>query len=723
MDFFGAQIRAKRNSFWLALWFTLAVLGTVVVTYFGVSAIIAVAVGSWDTNGSLIHGSLVDRMIAISLYFGCLCALNLMVYSYCSRSLNRLNWIWFFSVLLISVPLTLFIVGSGGGDTDLTDTSLLLKNAFRQFTWLDSSRFFWTFLAVGSGVALGSIYKTTQIVWKGAKSIAIQLGGQRVFRNTDNLLERRLFNTVDEISIAAGVIAPLIFVLKNEHGVNAFAIGLGASDNLIAVTQGALDQLSRDELQALIAHEMSHLVNGDARLNLRLIGWLHGILMLSLPERLCLQMYKNGLIAREELDEDDDPGVGAVLVLPVCILACLPFYIIGSIGAFFGRLIKSAISREREFLADAAAVQYSRNPDALAGALRKIQQFGSRIDHPNAEVVSHMFFGAWEKPSFFSRWFASHPPIQERLARLKRVPLATRPPVKPPAATAQPASPPVAAPASTAALAAIPVIANLIADAFPDVSESAPLGAAQALIAALPPTLLAALPTSVGAKAAVYALLIHPQAEIQQRQLDILRARHSDELATASLNHAQWLAEHGVHFRLPLLDLALPALRELPADERQTFMGSVDALIQADGRLSPSEFAFRQILQTVLLPSPVRSSLRLERLDTDIACLLAFLAYAGARTEAAASAAYEHASLLSPMSHPSAFPAAKTLRPEAISDALNHLSQASRPFREKFLKSCAAAVEHDGKITPAESELLRAFAQSLNCPAPLVVDR
>ncbi|GHT93845.1 hypothetical protein AGMMS49545_14050 [Betaproteobacteria bacterium] len=416
-----------------------------------------------------------------------------------------------------------------------------------------------------------------------------------------------------------------------------------------------------------------------------------------------------------------------------------PLNIIGYVGLFFSRIIKSAISREREYLADAAAVQYTRNPDALAGTLRKISRFGSQIAHPRAEVVSHMFFGAWEEPSFFSRWFATHPSIGDRLARLKRIPVPAKPAQPETAASATPAAAfatPAAATVATSPLAALmPLMADIapiapapaaepdddIAEAIQDLIASAPLAHAQSLIAALPPALLESLATTDGAQAAVYALLLDTQPEIQEQQLDILRAAHSDELAAASQNHAQWLAEHSVQYRLPLLDLSLPGLRELYSDERKTFMGCVNALIRADGRLSASEFAFKQILQKVLLPSPVRPMLRLEKLDADIACLLAYLAYTGGRNDAAAIAAYQHASPHSPMSDPRAMPDKKTLRPEAIIDALSHLTQASRPFREKFLNACVAAIEHDGKITVAESELLRAFAQSLDCPAPLVV--
>jgi Zn-dependent protease with chaperone function len=570
----------------------------------------------------------------------------------------------------------------------------------------DSSRFLWTLLVLGGSIAIASLYKTFQIARQGGAFVALKLGGRPVLRHTDDPLEKRLINVVDEMSIAAGIPAPQVFVLDNEPGLNAFAAGITSNNSVIAVTRGLLDHLNRDQMQGVIGHEISHITNGDARLNLRLIGVLHGILFLPLAGRALLHIASSALDNIFSLFFALFAGLFGVLLV-----------IIGYIGAFFGRLIQAAVSREREYLADASAVQFTRKPDGLASALRQLDSFGSRIRHPYAEAASHLFFGAGKKLPFFSRWFATHPPIPHRLARLQHISL--------PPATA-PAKPVSTAPAPVAAtiVAAAPVAATItdtIADLLEDCvsSDPTPLAHAQALIATLSPSLLAALTTPAGAQAAAYALLIAPQADIRQRQLDILRKTHSYELFSASDKHAQWLADHSPRVRLPLLDLALPVLRELSAAEIQTFLGCVDALIRADGRLSAVEFALQHILHAVLLPAPVRPALRLERLDNDVACLLAFLAYAG-NHDAAAATAYRHARDLSPMSVPLALPALKTLRPETIDTALGNLAHASRHFRAKLLDACVAAVEHDGNITVAEAELLRAFAQSLDCPAPPV---
>ncbi|GHT85488.1 hypothetical protein AGMMS49543_16960 [Betaproteobacteria bacterium] len=565
----------------------------------------------------------------------------------------------------------------------------------------DTHRFLWTLLLIGGSVVLASLYKTFQIARKGGAFVALKLGGRLVQRQTDDSLEKRLINVVDEMSIAAGIPAPQVFVLDNESSLNAFAAGTTAANGVIAVTRGLLDHLDRDSLQGVIGHEISHIINGDAHLNLRLVGALHGILFLPIAGRTLLN------IAAHSIND-----LFSLLFAIFFGLFGLLLVIIGYIGAFFARLIQAAVSREREYLADASAVQFTRNPDGLASALRQLDNFGSRIQHPYAEAASHLFFGNGKKPSLFSHGFATHPPIPHRLARLERIPSPAVP------------TPPQPAPAPIVVTAApVATITATIADLLEDCDASAPtpLAHAQTLLATLPAPLRAALATPAGAQAVTYALLITPQADIRQRQLDILRKAHPHphphSLVTACDQHALWLAGQSPRYRLPLLDLALPVLRELSTTEIRTFLDSVDALIRADGRLSAAEFALQHILHAVLLPAPVRPALRLERLDRDVACLLAFLAHAGNHDKAAA-AAYHHARERSPMSAPLAFPAMHTLRPAAIDAALTNLAHASRHFRAKLLDACVAAVEHDGKITVAEAELLRAFAQSLDCPAP-----
>jgi Zn-dependent protease with chaperone function len=201
------------------------------------------------------------------------------------------------------------------------------------------------------------------------------------------------------MALAAGVPMPQVYVLDQDAGINAFAAGHSPEDAAIGITRGGMTLLTRDELQGVIGHEFSHLLNGDMRLNIRIMGVLFGIVCLTVIGRVLL--YARG----------GNRGRAPMLLLGVALL------VIGALGVLFGRLIQAALSRQREMLADASAVQFTRNPAGLAGALRKIGRVGARIDSPHAGEVSHMFFeNGLGKPVF--GWLATHPPLAERIRAL-----------------------------------------------------------------------------------------------------------------------------------------------------------------------------------------------------------------------------------------------------------------------------------------------------------------
>jgi Zn-dependent protease with chaperone function len=277
-------------------------------------------------------------------------------------------------------------------------------------TLWNSSRFLWTLLLVGGSITSASLYKTFQIARKGGAFVAIKLGGRPVLRETNDPLEKRLINVVDEMSIAAGIPAPQVFLLEKESGLNSFAAGTTPTNSVVAVTRGLLAHLDRDALQGVIAHEIGHITSNDACLNLRLVGALHGILFLTVVGRFLLEIAGGA----------SDGGIIFLFFSIFCGLFGVLLISVGYIGVFFGRLIQTAVSREREYLADASSVQYTRNPDGLVTALRQLAEFGSKIRHPNAEAASHLFFGASGRTiPFFSALYAIHPPIEKRIARLK----------------------------------------------------------------------------------------------------------------------------------------------------------------------------------------------------------------------------------------------------------------------------------------------------------------
>jgi hypothetical protein len=406
--------------------------------------------------------------------------------------------------------------------------------------------------------------------------------------------------------------------------------------------------MNRDELQGIIAHETSHIVNGDSRLNTSLIGILFGICGTSLLGR---NMMKMG-------------GTGTHAVI-VGVVLCA----IGSIGLFFGRLIQSAVSREREYLADAAAVQFTRNSAGLISALNKLRVSGSQIQNPQALAASHLFFGASEKPSrLWSTLFATHPPLEERIQRLGGE--------------------------------ALPLPEGVIH--------------AQTLLATLPETLRQAAQNGTGAKGIVCGLFISNMRPHVWLPPDVRSV--AEELYL-------WLStqpEQGAQYRLVWLDLALPALREASRREREKLLGWIEDLIPENERANPSECALYSILKNTLLSPAEHNSLNREPLYRLVAKVLALIAYAGHEDVEMAKAAYQAAMAHSPARKEVPFPDREAWSLPAFSQTFLCLAQAAPLYRKKFLEACAVAAQHDGKITPVENELLRAFAQALDCPAPLV---
>ncbi len=565
-----------------------------------------------------------------------------------------------------------------------------------------------TAVVVGGFILLGSLYKIIALASGGGAAVAEALGGRLVARDSHDPLERRLINVVDEMAIAAGLPAPPVYILDAEQGINAFAAGSGTTEGVVAVTRGTLEALSRDELQGVIAHEFSHILNGDMRLNLRLMGVLHGILLLTIIGRILLRGARGS-----------DKGAAPLLLMGLVLV------VVGYIGVLFGKLIKAAVSRQREYLADAAAVQFTRNPSGIAGALKRIAGYGSEIRHPRAEEASHMFFGSGLA---LSRMFATHPPIEDRIRRIDPTfePGEMPPPAPLPETTEYDDGSGMADGTPVAGLAG-PAAGpqRLSAEGLAATAGTvlpAHMDYARHLLAALPPTLHDAAHRPGDAQALVFALLLSADADIAHKQLDEVRAVQGPALADRSAALRAAVVAAGAALRLPLLDLALPALKELSGEARRALLATTDALVRADGRVSLFEYALQRLLRVALQGR--RSGLRPAalatpgRLKDDCGVLFSLLARAGHRTEFDVEAAFTRAAGLAPLDGPYPLLGAADIGPARIDAALERLAASSPPFRKRLLEACAAAVLHDGQVAPEEYELLRTVGEALDCPLP-----
>ena len=564
-------------------------------------------------------------------------------------------------------------------------------------------------------IALGTLEILARLSL-GQAELATLLAGRPIGRGSGRDDERRLINIVDELSIASGLAAPPLYVLNRESGINAFAAGASPSQAVIIVTQGALEQLSRDELQAVIAHEFSHILHGDIRLNLRAVYVLQGIVFLSAIGRFMMQYYSGA--GTEEGRR--------FFHLPFALVGA-GLFAIGSVGLLFCRIIQASIARERENLADASAVRFTRNADALCGALARIRMNveGSRVRNWHADALAHMLF-APPSPGWLRALVATHPPIEERMRR-------TNPHVSPAFYFDKARRPritevkqreekiPEKEKPQTIVPRRLTGVAALIATIGEPGAEH--LEYASGLLAYLAPPIREALRDPLGAQAVMLGCVLEEEMTSRVRQLEALRALGMEDLARKAEVIAPHLRQLDRAYRLPLVALAVPALKALEETGRGAFLEALRRVLQADQRFTLSEFVLATILDWTLGPKArragrVRYRERAE-LAAETALVLSLLAHAGAAAGDAAAAQSAFDRGRESLAMPALVLADKdSLQLSQVSQALERLSILAPLEKAGLLEGFASAVAADGNVRLTEHELLRAVACALDCPMP-----
>jgi Zn-dependent protease with chaperone function len=576
-----------------------------------------------------------------------------------------------------------------------------------------------TTFAVLAIICGASLFKTLSLR-AGGSVVARSLGGTRIERSTRDPALRRLLNVIEEMAIASGVPMPEVYVLENEDGINAFAAGNSPADAAVAVTRGTATLLKRDELQGVIAHEFSHILNGDMRLNQRLLGWTFGLLAIAIVARIVLQS------SPRSSGRDRRDGAGALLMAAMAVM------VLGYIGVFFGRLLQAAVARHRERLADASAVQFTRDPNGLTGALLKIAGIsaGSRLATPQAEEVAHMLFAAG-----LPRMFATHPSLEERLQALNPAFRASELPALA-AAAARDAqrlrqSDIASGPLATETVVRPVAVGGAAAAAF---ANDAAVIAAQAgtmadeqvryaerMRAAIPQGLRDFVDSADHARMLTLAVLTSRVPDVQAAQRAILEQAYGPEFG-AQVFAQQPLADTLVPaMRLPAVQQLFPALRRLSLAERQKLRDVVGRLAMADARIDVFECCLTLLLATNLYDELEAGALHgnaslLQEVDA-IHVLFCVLAAQGTRDAALAARAFEAGiSVVLPQQRP-AFREVEDW-PRALRDALARLTHL-RPFAKKVLiEGMVRCIAHDQALAVEEAELLRTVCAVLHCPLP-----
>ncbi|MGC6426827.1 MAG: M48 family metalloprotease [Akkermansiaceae bacterium] len=547
----------------------------------------------------------------------------------------------------------------------------------------------------------------------GGSVVAKDLGGRLVMPGTADLEEKKLLNVVEEMAIASGMPVPQVYLMDEEEGINAFAAGTEPSNAVIGVTRGTLQRLSRDELEGVVAHEFSHILNGDMRLNMRLMGLIFGLVAISMVGRGMVEMLRFQSLSNRR-NRESGGGMLALFLMGLGLIA------IGGIGVFFGRVIQAGVSRQREFLADASAVQFTRNPEGIAGALKKIGglSLGGKVKAAKASEASHMMFS---DAGLFSFGLATHPPLHVRIKAIQESwngkflesslpPVAQRHIWK-----QQKSSGPFSLPGVTpvSALEEMGHERRLQMETGHQIREG------------LSEKWVRAVHDREEAQALVFGLLLAADDDLREGKTAYLRKNAGDEAATLALGWQGEVSELHSARKIALLDMALPVLRSMSRQEYERFIGITRWLSASDGQIDLFEFMLQRVVERHLVshfesPGFGRVKYRkLMQLSHEANVLVSTMAGVGSNDLEEQKQAYHKATAnWNPEDR-------KFLPPvslKKIGEVLDRFEEASPVVRRELLRACGTAAAVDGKLTSREVELLRSIADTIGCPIPPFMD-
>jgi Zn-dependent protease with chaperone function len=556
-------------------------------------------------------------------------------------------------------------------------------------------------------MVLASVYRATTLA-RGGGHVAQALGGVRVSGESSDPLERRLVNVVEEMALASGLPVPEIYVLEQESGINAFAAGLTSADAAIAVTRGALERLERAELQGVIAHEFSHILNGDMRLNQQLIGLSFGILVLSLVGRWLLRSMRHARPRRGR----NSGGAAAALAIGLTLT------VIGGIGVLLSRFIKAGVSRQRERLADASAVQFTREPEGLAGALKKIGGYSARIVSVDTEEVAHMLFERGSRP--FAALLATHPPLLERIRALE--------PNFDPRDLPSPTDPLPAPHFDEAVRGATAGFVSAAPPASPlERAGEIAASAGHALREALPEEVYHATRSRDSSLLVVAALALSNDAPTRRQQIALVEQQLGAQRAELCRRLADELARAPADLRLPVLELALPTLRQRPAEQLAYLLDLLHRIQALDKTPRLFAFVLLRVLASYLRnlpgaePAPRRTGASLDAraaVRVLLSTVAAFSSEQTSRARAAYAAGLESIGWRAEPNDPTFDPPAAARDLDRLDAALDALAATRPREKQRVLRGVLAAIRADAVTANEERELFRLIAIVFDCPLP-----
>lgn len=583
----------------------------------------------------------------------------------------------------------------------------------RLFDYISLRRFLLISLAVGGVVGCAIIYKWVQLSG-GGKRVAEQLGGHRIHPNTNDANEKRVLNVVEEMAIASGMPVPAVYLLANESGINAFAAGNTPADAVIGVTLGAAEQFDRDQLQGVIAHEFSHILNGDMRMNIRLIAILHGIVFIGLVGEVLMR----GGSHRSYGSSSRRSGGNQLALLGMGLLA------VGWLGRFFGNWIKSAVSRQREYLADASAVQFTRNPEGLADALKVIGGYsaGAQVSSTQASEMRHLFFG--QVISKLGGFFATHPPLEHRISliqpnwdgkyihRKPRVNTDKAAEAEAKRAEQHEKNRDIALGAVLAGASVASAQAS--GQSLDDIRDG---------IKKIPAQIQNQIHEPFGAMAIIYCTLLSKDTDVCKRQLEGIEFSNVKGLLALSLQLQNEVAALPRSQQLPIVELALPALKCLSAEQYKVFSKTLLLLVRADRQLDLFEWCIYKLLRHYLDPEfgKVKTSRPRFREAKQVAkeyqIVLSTLFHYGDNDAEGDKRAFTRA-LNRVGLYTLELLDKKDCTLNQFTEAVDTLANCYPLLKPRLLKGLTDCAKHDDIISPVEREMISAIAAVMDCPLP-----
>ncbi|VAW82739.1 Heat shock protein HtpX / FIG017973: domain of unknown function [hydrothermal vent metagenome] len=638
---------------------------------------------------------------------------------------RRFVWMFFLAIVIVMVVL-----------------SLAIATAFDSFDLPTIGLSSLGVLVVIGGASLLRLARLSQ----GGHVVAEMMGARKVDLDSKDPQEIMLLNVVEEMSIASGVTRPAVYIMDDE-GINAFAAGYHADNAVVAVTVGTLDTLSRAELQGVVAHEFSHILNGDMRLNIKLLGVLAGILLIG---NLGYFMLRGVTYAR--VSSRDSKAGGVIIAM---LGASIAMIVIGFIGVLCGRMIQSSISRQREYLADASAVQFTRSPEGISGALNKIRVLanGSHVESKHAAELNHMCFGESVSIRFMSGLMASHPPLEDRIKRIDpnfdlnaTVTMPEHYHEQEQVNGEHDSSASMAAAAGISQLAGSGAGANTStgensAKSRPNAESTVKVNAKQvmndvgaltseqievghAMRLAIDPELHEALTTEEGCRAVVYCLVLDIERRTREREVNLIVEGDNNEVAKLAWFLWEFVHDLGLAFRQPLLDLAMGVISYCDKSTRDKMAKTLREIIMFDGKVDFSE------LMVMLAVSPQLSDgahkitrnkyKSITKLKSELLAVFGLLAMAGSDDEGewqvAFEVAVEHCELPE-----SDFPAADQMSFSVLNKSIQKLRSLMPDKKQIVFAACVEMVLYDEEITLREYEMIRLMAKALECPLPVSI--